>query len=294
VATKLLSPLLSILLTPLLTVEPVMAQSPAAPDLTGESLQIKLADTHAVAGQQERHGLTVEVTDATGAHVSDAAVIFRLPDNGSSARFADGTLAVVTYTDAEGKAHASDIRSTDTSGSVIIRVTAVKGTAHAGLLFEQTLGPATIPVPVPVTRQSVPVQPATPVPAPVEMPRPKEAPVSAIPQRVSASRPPLPGSLPAVSVTKDDETDDSLDTNVPVRHLTAPDKALDETQEVTISSSGAASSGGHSKTKWITILAIAAGTGAALAFVHKGNSSSSSSSSSGVSIGSPSISVGHP
>ena len=290
-ALKLLSPLLSILLASLLALEPVMAQSVAAPGPTSEALQIKVVDSSISAAL---HGLTVVISDTTGTPVRDAAVIFRLPDNGSPARFADGTLAAVTYTDADGKARAGEIRGGDAPGSISVRVTAVKGTVHAGLLFEPTQASPAVLAPLAV-RQSIPVEP----PTPIQMPQPQSPRVSTAPQRVSISRPAIPGSLPAVSVVNGKNTDDngetdedSPDTNVPSRHSLGASNLLEESPEVAISSSGAAS-GGHSKTKWIAVLAIAAGTGAALAFVHKGNSSSSTSSS-GVSIGSPTISVGHP
>lgn len=289
---KLSSPLLSILLASLLALEPMMAQSVALPGPTGEALQIKIADANTSAGLR---GLTVVVTDTTGAPVSDAAVIFRLPDNGSPARFADGTFAAVTYTGADGKARAGEIRGGDASGPISLRITAVKGTAHAGLLFEPTPAPAAAVAPV-AALQTVTVAP----PAPVQIPQPQSVPVVAAQQPVSISRPPaVPGSLPAVSVVNSKDTDsnreadeDSPDTNVPARHSLGASSLLEQSPEVAISSSGGAS-GSHSKTKWIAAIAIAAGAGAALAFVHKG-SSSSSASSSGVSIGSPTISVGHP
>jgi hypothetical protein len=59
---------------------------------------------------------------------------------------------------------------------------------------------------------------------------------------------------------------------------------------------GAASSGGHSKAKWIAIAAVAAGAGLAFALLHTSGSTngSSSGSTSGISIGAPTVSVGHP
>jgi len=294
VASKLFSPLLSILLAPLLAVEPVMAQSPVAADTVGEALQIKILDSSAAGAPVGAHavrGLTVQVTDAVGTPVRDAAVVFRLPDSGSSARFADGTLAAVTYTDVDGKARANGILWGDTPGAAMLRVTAAKGTAHAGLLFEQPQSstPALVSA---SARQSVPVEPPIPVSTPVEAARPQSIPVSITPQRLASTRA-VPGNLPAVSVTNNaDKDDDAPDVNVPARRSLGAASALAEAPDVSITSSGA-SSGGHSKTKWIAVLAIAAGTGAALALVHKGNTGSSSSSS-GISIGSPSISVGHP
>ncbi len=292
---KLLFPLLSILLMPLLAVEPVMAQSPAAADPASEALQINIVDADIANPPLDSHvqGLTVQVTDASGAYVRDAAVVFRLPDSGSSARFADGTLAAVTYTDANGKARVNDIRWSETPGSVMVRVTAVKGTAHAGLLFERTPSSAAKAVSAGAAQQSVTVQPVVPAPSPIETAQPHNIPVSVVSPRAPANRPTVPGNVPAVSITNKQETDDdSQDANVPVRHSSGAENVLAEAPDVSITSSGAAS-GGHSKKKWIAVLAIAAGTGAALALVHKGGTSSSSSAS-GVSIGSPSISVGHP
>jgi hypothetical protein len=174
---------------------------------------------------------------------------------------------------------------------VTLRVTAVKGTAHAGLLFEQPPSSKAASISA-AARQSLPVEPPKPISSPVEITRPQSISVSVIPQRAPETRL-VPGNLPGVSVTNDGEKDDdSPDTNVPARHSLGAANALVEAPDVSISSSGTASHG-HSKTKWIAILAIAAGTGAALALVHKG-STSSSSSSSGISIGSPTISVGHP
>jgi len=63
------------------------------------------------------------------------------------------------------------------------------------------------------------------------------------------------------------------------------------TVSVTGANHGAAS---HSKAKWFVIAAIAIGAGAGLALAGKGKSSSSTSPTTQLSIGTPSISVGHP
>jgi len=91
------SPILSIVLVPLLTVWPVTAQ-PAADSV--ETLQM-----HAVAGDgsanpngsQSNQSFTIRVTDQNGAPVADAAVLLRLPDSGPTGTFGDGTHAAVGY-----------------------------------------------------------------------------------------------------------------------------------------------------------------------------------------------------
>ncbi len=293
---RFLSPLLSILLAPLMATGPLLAQSPAlgssvslTPDTAAASLQLRMAEndgTAVVAGTRSANGMSVEVTDPAGAPVQNAAVVFRLPDSAPSGKFADGTLAAVAYTDAQGRAKAKDIQWDSVIGTVAVRVTAVKDTMHAGLLFEENL---TAPAVAAVGR-------AVPMAAPqIEPAAAKAVRMARMPTVVAEDPKVQPGELAAeLPVAKTFvPSDDSPDANVPMRRMLGTAESGGGEPGVSISTSGAASSsGGHSKLKWILIAAVAAGgAGAALAFVHKG---SSSSSSTGISIGSPSVSVGHP
>ena len=134
------SPFLSLLLTPLLVVAPVWAQVPAAPD--AESLQLRLVESDSgqvQAGSHAVKGFTVEVKDSDGSVVPDAAVAFRLPDSGATGTFADHTHAAVSYTDSLGRAHVGGIQWSAIPGLVPVRISATKGTTHAGMLIEQAL-----------------------------------------------------------------------------------------------------------------------------------------------------------
>ncbi|HMF76307.1 MAG TPA: hypothetical protein VK604_11650 [Bryobacteraceae bacterium] len=136
---KLLSPVLSFFLIPLLVVLPLQAQlpAPAAADSTS-AFQLRLVESTKGAAS----AFTVEVTDSQGRPVPDAAVAFRLPDAGPSGTFPGGEHAAVVYTDATGRARSPGIQWGATAGSVTLRITAAKAGLHAGLLVEETVGPA--------------------------------------------------------------------------------------------------------------------------------------------------------
>ena len=245
---RFLSPLLALFLTPL---------------LIGQSLGI---DVHLVdSSPSSANGITVAVVDQDARPVANAAVVFRLPAGSSQPTFADGSSSTVAYTDPSGRAHVEGIHWANGGGPVSVKITAVKGTAHAGLLSELT----------PPARPAPAVEPSRRVAAERE-----HAPMP-------AQLRPVPGTLPAAVVD-----DDSPDANVPLRNTLGTGAAEGLAPSVSITSTGR-SGASHSKTKWIIVgLAVAAGAGAAFALAHKG--SSSSSSSSGVSIGAPTVSVGHP
>ncbi len=259
------SPLLSVLLVPVMAGWPLLAQTatipgPASDSGDAPSLQLRVLNPNSSAGD-----FTVEVTDMAGAPVSNAAVVFRLPDD-SSSTFADGSLASVTYTDAGGRAHlSSGVYWGSSADPITVRITAAKGTAHAGLLVEHSSSPAAN---LPAAKPS-----PSPLPAPARM--------AAQPGSISSA----PGPSPGISI----------DSNVPIRHFASTGADAADIPGISISSAGPAS-GSHIRTKWILILAAAAAGGAAIAMTHKGGSSSGSSSSGGgnITLGTPTVTVGHP
>ena len=260
---------------------------------------------------------TVEVKDAAGAPLANAAVIFRLPDSGPSGKFADGSLTSVVYTDPAGRASAGEIQWGAIPGAVSLRITAAKENSHAGLLFAQTLTGATpaavvaTPQPVPITAQIAPTK-LPPAPAkPGVLASTAAATPGVVIERIGSnppalnatrSRKPQPAdnqdadapqlaSSPAATARYAD--DDSPDANVPIRHAFS-NQAQDDPGGVSVTRVGAGEasspSTGHHLTRWLIIAGVAAGAGVALALVRKG----SGASNSGVTIGAPSVSVGHP
>lgn len=98
-------------------------------------LQIRVLEGEGVAyplGGRATRGVTVQVTDETGKPVEGSTVSFRLPEEGPSGTFANGSRAEIATTRADGKASAWGMQWNRTEGSFEIRITAVKGQARAG------------------------------------------------------------------------------------------------------------------------------------------------------------------
>ncbi len=140
--------LVSTILIPLLITSPVKAamQSPAAEVSSSLQLRIELADRDGEsvpAGSESSKGYAVRVLDSTGNPAADNAVVFRLPDEGPSGTFADGTHSAIVYTSPDGLARVAGIKWGETAGSVAIKVTATRGDARAGTLLRQLLTTST-------------------------------------------------------------------------------------------------------------------------------------------------------
>ncbi len=85
-------------------------------------------------GGRATRGVTVQVTDETGKPVEGAAVSFRLPDEGPSGTFSNGSRTEIATSKADGKAAAWGMQWNRTEGPSEIRVTAAKGPARAGTI----------------------------------------------------------------------------------------------------------------------------------------------------------------
>jgi hypothetical protein len=281
---RFLSPFLSLLLTPLMAVLPLSAQAPgalpAAPSgITGPTelhLQVIGNPTAtAVVGSHLASGIVVQVSDPSGAGIPDVAVAFRLPDSGVTGVFSDGTHAAVAYTDATGRAHSGPVEWGEAPGSVAVRITAAKGTVHAGLLLQERLTAA--------LRHPGKADPAI-------MSATESAPAPVVPGMQKLPAAPKPAVAQA-AVGQPHVTIQSISTP------RALSPAAQQTQEPSVSviknPAGVHSHSG--KTKWLILAGVVAvGAGLGVAMGGKSGSSSSSTSNSGVSIGTPTISVGHP
>lgn len=98
-------------------------------------LQIRVLEGEGVAyplGGRATRGVTVQVTDETGKPIEAASVSFRLPDEGPSGAFSNGSRTEITTTKADGRASAWGMQWNRTEGSFEIRITAAKGQARAG------------------------------------------------------------------------------------------------------------------------------------------------------------------
>jgi hypothetical protein len=283
---------LALLLTAMIAVNPVWAQTkavrPQEPDLQSP-LRVRLVDdlTSAVPNSTSIKGYAIQVTDSSGAPVGDAAVALRLPEDGATGHFGSGLRAWVVYTDSAGLARFPVIQWEGSVGVAELRVTAAKGSAHAGLLVARRVGAeqAASILPAKVAAASVP-RPAPP-PTPqiaVGTPQPDTVP------RALADAVPMTASKSGAAVSKASGHTLKPDSAA----ATTPTHAATQEPAVSITSAetGAGSINNHKKWLVVALIAAAAGVGGVLAVTgHKG--SSTASTSSGVSIGTPTISVGH-
>ena len=273
-----LCPFVSLVLTPILAISPVCGQTPLSPTpqvseaAAPQILQLHLVEgdnSFAQVGSRTVKGFTIQLTDAAGAPVVDAAITFRLPDSSPTGAFADGRHSAVVYTDTAGRANIAGIKWGETPGLVAIRVTATKGTSHAGMLIDQTLTSGT------ASAASGPALPASSTTLPVQ------------PAVVAPTQP-----VPAQTV---DKTIAPASQDAPVARTSAtPDAAPQPERSVSVTSASPGEAPHKSHAKWFIIAAIAAGAGAGVAIAGKGSKSSPSSSVPSLSIGAPSISVGQP
>jgi hypothetical protein len=83
-------------------------------------------------GSRATRGITVQVTDDTGKAVNNAAVVFRLPEDGPTGTFSSGMQTEAATTAADGRANVWGMQWNRTSGPLEVRITAAKGQARAG------------------------------------------------------------------------------------------------------------------------------------------------------------------
>jgi hypothetical protein len=169
-----ISPSLSLFLSTVLVVAPSMPAAgvdlPASGEVQEIHLRIVSPDSASQSGKQPNELVTVEVVDDHGSPVPNASVLFRLPSAGSSGVFRDGSRVALVYTDGQGIATIQNIHWDEPGQRGTIKITATKGTAHAGILVEQPIVVATKATPglkaQPGTKPEIISHPAT-LPEPV-------------------------------------------------------------------------------------------------------------------------------
>jgi hypothetical protein len=254
---------LSAVLSALLAAGPLVKAQDAnrSGDHTVSELHLRAASTNVSrieAGKISQSGLSVQVSDGNGAPVSGATVLFRLPSDGANGVFSDGSRVAVVYSGNDGVATVRNIQWGTNQGTADVRVTATVGNVHAGTLIEETL--------VSKHAASIETRRGEVAVAPPAVPSPA---------MITAR---TPGSAPAARTLSPDA---ALSTQ------TAPPSVL-----ITNKPSSGANIGGHTK-RWIVIALVgAAAAGGAFAVMGRGKSGSASTSTT--TIGTPTISIGHP
>ena len=120
----------------------------AVPSYASVIVQLKVTEGEGTVyrtGTRATRGLTVLVTDEGGKPVANAAVSFRLPEDGPGGVFSSGLRTEVITTGADGKATVWGMQWNKNAGPVEIRITAVKDQARAGLISTQYLSDSVAP-----------------------------------------------------------------------------------------------------------------------------------------------------
>jgi len=310
---------LSLFLCSFLALSPLWADSTAAssPDTNPEAvLHIHVVDDPGLAMTQSTaaKGYVVQVTDAAGTPVTGAAVALRLPEDGPTGHFPNGLRAWVAYSDQAGVARFPVIEWGDRAGAIEIHLTAAKGTSHSGFVIAQQIGPEHPSVSV----VSVAVEKAAEAPAAKPEASDANIAVQKTPAAVSVPKPAAP-SMPQIAVktmpgTVSKPLADTIPMNVtPMNvsrsgssaptdklHTLTPDppsasNPAEPTVSITNSPTGAHGSHDSHTKRWLLLAAIGtgAGVGAMMAMKGHGGSSSGTASTTGVSVGTPTITVGH-
>ena len=97
------------------------------------------------AGSHAANPLTVEVADEAGRPVAGARVSFQTPAEGSGGTFSSGLRTDLTVTDASGRATVRGLSLNRIPGAFVIRITAAKEQARAGVVVKQYIGDAKAP-----------------------------------------------------------------------------------------------------------------------------------------------------
>jgi hypothetical protein len=118
------------------------AQDPSAQDLASNDAVLHIA---VVSGEGAIHApgehvakpVSVQVTDGTGRPVEGARVSFQVPLEGPGGVFSSGLGTDLAITDASGRATVRSLQLNRTAGRCLIRVTAAKEHARAGIVLQQ-------------------------------------------------------------------------------------------------------------------------------------------------------------
>ncbi len=96
------------------------------------------------AGGRATRGVAVQVTDETGKPVADAAVSFRLPDQGPTGEFSSGGKTEIVKTGVDGRAEVWGMQWGKQTGSLEMKVTAAKGETRGGVVCPLYLSDAPV------------------------------------------------------------------------------------------------------------------------------------------------------
>lgn len=134
---------------------PLVGQSASADPLI---LQVRVVEGEGMmyaTGARATRGITVEVTDELGKAVGGVTLSFRLPEQGATGVFQNGTKTEIVTSDPNGRASVWGMRWNKTPGSVVLQITAVKGQTRAGTTVTQNISEVSL---IPAAQRNDPYQ----------------------------------------------------------------------------------------------------------------------------------------
>lgn len=292
-----------------LAVRGMAAQDPAAQDLAAQATVLHIA---VVGGEGAIHApgehvakpVTVQVTDGTGRPVEGARVSFQVPREGAGGIFSSGLGTDLAVTDANGRATVRSLQLNRVAGRYLMRVTAAKAQARAGIVLQQYISdPGSARESADRTAPSA--TPEKPSPAGASPASPPGQPKSATLETAPAAPFPPPKDKEPKALTAATQPSKSigqLGEDAPPRPARISTIVI--TQGSRKPAAGAMVSGAYtarrnkSHKKWIWIGILAAGgvggafAGSSMAAAH--NSATAAAVTAGVTIGTPTISIGKP
>jgi hypothetical protein len=292
------------------------AQSPTAQDgATRPASQDMVLHIAVVSGEGATHApgehvakpVTVRVTDGTGRPVEGARISFQVPREGPGGVLSSGLGTDLAMTDADGRATVRALQLNRIAGRYLVRVTAAKDQARAGIVLPQYIAERssgresadrTAPLAAPEKTSPATASPATPPAQP--RPTPAEAtPAAPLEPRKSKE----PKALTA-AIQPSQSLGHLADDSAPPRPPRIPTIVITQGSRKPVADAmvngGYAAHQGKSHKKWIWLGILAAGgvggafAGSSMAATAAHNSATAAAVTAGITIGTPTLSIGKP
>jgi hypothetical protein len=292
------------------------AQDLAAQDLASRDAVLHIAVVSGegaihTPGEHVAKPVTVQVTDGTGRPIEGARVSFQVPPEGPGGVFSSGLGTDLAITDATGRATVRSLVFNRTAGRCLIRVTAVKEQARAGIVLQQYINDpnaaresadrtAPLAGPEKASRAAAPPAASTPLPKSTVLQPTPAAPLP--PPRVV--RPNAEPKTLAVAIQPTKSAIQLAEDRVAPKPARIPTIIITQGSGKPVAgamvSPGNTSLHNKSYKKWIWLGILAAGgvagafAGSSMASAAVHNSTSAAAVSASVTIGTPTISIGKP
>lgn len=289
-----------------LAAQDMAAQDPAPHDPVLHIAVVSGEGAVHAPGEHVAKPVTVQVTDGLGRPVEGVRVSFQAPPVGPGGVFSSGLGTDLATTDANGRATVRSLQLNRIAGRFLIRVTAAKEQARAGIVLQQYINlPSSVHESASADRTAPPAVPEKALPAAASTntppPQPKSNPLEIAP--ATPLQPRKAKDPKALAAIQPSSAIHLAEGTVPPQPARIPTIILTQGSGKPVP--GAMAGGGytsrksksHKKWIWLGILAAGgvggafAGSSMSAAAVHN---SASAAVTAPITIGAPTISIGKP